>query len=276
MTEPLEPVEPLETFEPRDAGPLAATHTGTHRRVALFADVHGNRPALQAAVSAAQAAGADAHFYLGCLTWGPAPREVFALAERADVPVFFLRGNGERAAIELGSGQRSPVGDVDEWMVPAHGPELLARLAGLPAALTATVDGLGTVRLCHGSPRSDVELLTPGTSADRIGAACAGTTEDIVVHGHTHLQYSRASAGRRIVGCGSVGLPYTEQPGAAYWTLIDASGVHPQRTPVDLEEAAAFVRSTGYPAAERYVGQLLSPPTPAEIVADAEAKLFSD
>lgn len=264
------------SHEDPDASPLAADDTGTHRRVALFADVHGNLPALQAAVAAAGDAGAEAHVYLGCLTWGPAPRQVFALAEQADVPVYFLRGNGERAAIEIGSGVRAPLTAVDEWMVPAHGPELLGRLARMPAALTVTVDGLGSVRLCHGSPRSDTELLTPGASADRIAAACAGTAERIVVHGHTHLQYSRDGAGRRIVGCGSVGLPYTEEPGAAYWTLIDGSGVQPQRTPVDLEETAAFVRSTGYPAAERYVGQLVSPPTPAEIIDDAEAKQFSD
>lgn len=263
---------PDETAPP----PLAPARVDPARRVALFADVHGNVLALQAALAAARAAGADLHCYLGCLTWGPQPQEVFALAESAAVPVRFLRGNGERAAIEIGAGDRAPDGAVDEWMVAAHGPELLGRLASMPAALTVPVEGVGDVRLCHGSPRSDIELLTPGTEATRIAVACVGVPESVVVHGHTHLQYQREVADRLVVGCGSVGLPYTDEPGAAYWTLLDADGVHPQRTPVDLDEIAARVRATGYPGAERYLTQLLTPPTPAEIVADAEARLFSD
>ena len=201
---------------------------------------------------------------------------MFALAERADVPVFFLRGNGERAAIELGSGQRSPVGEVDEWMVPAHGPELLARLASLPAALTVTVDGLGTVRLCHGSPRSDVELLTPGTSADRIAAACAGTTESIVVHGHTHLQYSRdecrpadrglrqrRAALHRAAGRGV--LDVDRRLGRVPAANSDRSRGGRGLRAVDRLSGGRTVRRTAALATDT-----------AEIVADAEAKLFSD
>jgi predicted phosphodiesterase len=40
---------------------------------------------------------------------------------------------------------------------------------------------------------------------------------DVVVCGHTHMQFDREIAGRRVVNSGSVGRPYDE-PGA-YWTL---------------------------------------------------------
>ena len=39
---------------------------------------------------------------------------------------------------------------------------------------------------------------------------------------------------------------------------------------------AVALRATGYAGAERYVETLETPPTPEEIVADAEAKEFSD
>jgi predicted phosphodiesterase len=254
-----------------DAGSFEA---GSFERVALFADVHGNAVALRAALSAAAEQGAQAHLYLGCLTWGPEPREVVALALGAGVPVRFLRGNGERAVLELAAGEREPLDERDPWMVAAHG-DLVDTVATWPRALTVLV-GERRLRLCHGSPRSDVELLTPQTPQARLDEACAGVEEAVVVHGHTHLQYTRKAAPRTVVGCGSVGIPYTTEPGAAYWCLADSDGVHPQRTPYDVEEASAAIRATGYPQAERYIDSLVSPPTPDEIIADAEGKQFSD
>jgi hypothetical protein len=55
-----------------------------------------------------------------------------------------------------------------------------------------------------------------------------------------------------------------------------ADGLHPQRTPYDVDEAAATIRATGYPHAEQYVETLRHPPGPDVIIADAEGKEFSD
>jgi len=259
-----------------EAEALAAVRTGRFERIALFADVHGNPWALRAAVAQAERLGTDAHFYLGCLTWGPHPREVVEIATAAPVPTFLLRGNGDRAAWEIATGRRSADRPVHQWIVDAHGPHVIAQIGTWPSALTVDVAGHGPVRLCHGSPRSDIELLTPQTPEQRVLDACRGVDEHTVVHGHTHLQYQRPCAGRHIVGCGSVGLPYTEDVGFAYWTLIDSSGIHPQQTPYDLSSAVAAVRGSDYPDAERFATSLLTPPTPADIIADAEAREFSD
>ena len=37
--------------------------------------------------------------------------------------------------------------------------------------------------------------------------------------GHTHMQFERTIAGKRVVNSGSVGMPYEDEPGA-YWTLL--------------------------------------------------------
>ena len=257
-------------------GPLPAAATGRFARAALFADVHGNAWALRAAVADAQRSGVDAHFHLGCLTWGPRPREVLEIAAGSPVPTFFLRGNGDRAAWEMAGGRRPAARAVDAWMVEAHGPEVIEAIAGWPVALVTEIDDLGQVRLCHGSPRSDLELLTPDTPAGRVAAACQGVAETTVVHGHTHLQYQRTIAEKRLAGCGSVGLPYTTEPGYAYWSLVDAFGIHGRRTPYDVNQAVTEVRASDYPDAERFAKTLFRPPTPAEIIADAHVREFAD
>jgi hypothetical protein len=39
----------------------------------------------------------------------------------------------------------------------------------------------------------------------------------VVVCGHTHTQFERTIAGKRVINSGSVGMPYEDAPGA-YWT----------------------------------------------------------
>ena len=110
------------------------------------------------------------------------------------------------------------------------------------------VDGLGPVLFCHGSPRSDEEILTRISSEERVAAACAGVEEALVVCGHTHVQFDREVAGTRLVNAGSVGMPYEAEPGA-YWALLGPD-VELRRTAYDLEAAAAAIRATGFPGAD--------------------------
>ena len=124
----------------------------------------------------------------------------------------------------------------------------LAWLSALPDTQTVDVDGLGPVFFCHGSPRSDEEILTRISSEERVGAACAGVEEALVVCGHTHVQFDREVAGTRLVNAGSVGMPYEAEPGA-YWALLGPD-VELRRTPYDLEAAATAIRATGFPGAD--------------------------
>jgi predicted phosphodiesterase len=125
------------------------------------------------------------------------------------------------------------------------------------------VDGLGAVLFCHGSPRSDEEILTRISAEARVAAAVAGVEERVVVSGHTHVQFDREIAGKRLVNPGSVGMPYGAQPGA-YWALLGPD-VQLRRTAYDLEAAAEAVRATGFPAAgEHAADNVLTVPTAEE------------
>ncbi|WAX56224.1 metallophosphatase family protein [Jatrophihabitans cynanchi] len=254
---------------------LPAVSVGSHERVALISDVHGNAWALRAVIATLAEHGVTALCSLGCLTWGPEPRRVMVLLDELPVPVYRLAGNGERAVIEMAVGQRPIERETHEWIVRAHGDDV-DRLREQPTALTLTVPSLGPIRLCHGSPRSDVELLTPATPHTRVAAACEGVPEQTIVHGHTHLQYGRRVADRVVQGCGSVGLPYTHDGPAAYWTLADADGLHPQRTEYDIDSAARELSGHRFPGAARFADQIRAPTDPDWIVQDAEAREFAD
>jgi predicted phosphodiesterase len=156
----------------------------------------------------------------------------------------------------------------------SHEKAEIDELSSWPSALTCTMSDGGRLRLCHGSPRSDIEVLTPQTTADRLREAFAGVEEETIVHGHTHMQYERRVAGRRVVGPGSVGLPYTDGPFGAYWALI-SDEVELIVTPYELAEVEQLVEARRYPS-ERFLDQLRSPPSPAELIADAEPRVFVD
>ena len=149
----------------------------------------------------------------------------------------------------------------------------LAWLSALPDTQTVDVDGLGPVLFCHGSPRSDEEILTRISSEERVAAACAGVEEAVVVCGHTHVQFDRKVAGTRLVNAGSVGMPYEAEPGA-YWALLGPD-VELRRTPYDLDAAIERLRAGGMPAFERIEELMRTPPAHAEVIEHAERVVFA-
>lgn len=250
--------------------PMAASF----ETLACLADVHGNTAALDAVLATSEFAAAEAVAFLGCTTTGPDPLGVLERCRSIDKPIVCIAGNGERAVLEVAAGASADDWPAGPWLVDRHGPEGLEVIRGWPATAVCVVRGLGAVRICHGSPRSDIELLTPGTSEERIAEAMREVPERTIVHGHTHLQYERTVAGRRIVGPGSVGLPYTTGPFGARWAILGPD-VRLLTTEYDFREAERRILPIGYPNTT-YLGMLEHPPTPDEIIADAEARHFSD
>jgi putative phosphoesterase len=251
-------------------------HRGPVAQVAVLSDVHGNIPALDAVLAEPDVAGADLVLFCGDLTWGPEPQQTYeritALGDRA----VCVRGNADRCAVEVSAGNRVPGNPRASWITAQHSAEAVDFLAGLPFSAVVELEVLGPVLFCHGSPRSDQELVTPGTPAGRLADLAAGVDARTLVTGHTHLQFDRTVAGRRSVNPGSVGLPFHDcDPGTAYWALLGPD-VELRTTRYDVTAAVDRTRRSGDPAAERIAALLMQPPGFAEIVEDAEAKVFSD
>ena len=103
------------------------------------------------------------------------------------------------------------------------------------------------MQFCHGAPGSDELTITQLTPDERLRTLLAGVAEDVVVCGHTHVQFDRTVDRIRVVNAGSVGAPYESEAGA-YWALLDGH-VELRRTEYDVEAAAAAIAASGYPRA---------------------------
>jgi putative phosphoesterase len=242
----------------------------TAARVAVVSDVHANTVALEAVLVELVPLEPDLVVFGGDLTWGPEPEETLALVATLEPPTIFVRGNADRMLLQEGD---EPA-DRKPWLLERHSPDALAHLATFVEQTSVDVVGLGRVRFCHGSPRSDEEVVTPETSEQRVREFMEGVTENVLVTAHTHLQFDRRVAGIRSINVGSVGMAYGVEPGTACWGILGPD-VELRRTPFSVEAAAARYRASGDPAAERMVGMLESPPTRAEIVEYGEQRVFA-
>jgi predicted phosphodiesterase len=238
-------------------------------RVAVLSDVHGNAVALEAVLDELRELPVDLVVFGGDLTWGPLPRETLALVAAIEAPTVFVRGNAERALL---SAAEEPSAR-EAWLRARHSEQAVALLGRCVERVSIDIDGLGPVCFCHGSPRSDEELVTPETPEERVRLMTAELSERVLVTAHTHLQFDREVAGIRSVNPGSVGMPYEERPGA-YWALLGPD-VDLHRTDYSLERASELYRGSGDPLAERMVDMLVSPPSRAEIIEHAERLEFS-
>jgi putative phosphoesterase len=236
------------------------------RKLAVIADVHGNAPAFAAVLEEIEREQPDLIVSCGDLTWGPLPEETYDLARGLNAR--FVRGNADRAVLENVSETER-----EQWMQAHHSDELREFLAGFDESVVVEVDGLGPVRLCHGSPRSDEECVTPETPEERVREFSAGVDERVIVTAHVHIQFDREVAGIRSVNAGSVGLPYEGKAGA-YWALM-GPGVELRRTEYDVEATVERYRASGQPNVEQIVEMMLTPPERREVIDHAEKHIFA-
>ena len=239
-------------------------------RIAAIYDIHGNLPALEAVVADIHRERVDRIVVGGDVVPGPMPRETLDYLRRVDIPVSFIRGNGDREVLARINGIET--GAVPEqfreamqWNAAQLRPDDVALLESWPPTLRLAIEPLGEVLFCHATPRNDTDIFTRLTADDRLLPIFAATGARVVVCGHTHMQFDRSVGEIRIVNAGSVGMPFGE-PGA-YW-LVLGPGIHPRHTPYDLTRAADRIRATAYPGAAAFAERnVLRPSTEAEILA---------
>jgi putative phosphoesterase len=236
------------------------------KKVAVIADVHGNAPALAAVLEEIERE--QPHLIVSCgdLTWGPLPEETYDLARGLNAR--FVRGNADRAVLEGVSETER-----EQWMQAHHTETMREFLGGFDENVVLEVDGLGSVRFCHGSPRSDEECVTPETPEERVREFSAGVDETVIVSAHVHIQFDRDVAGIRSVNAGSVGLPYEGRAGA-YWALFGPD-VELRRTEYDVDATVELYRASGQPNVEQIVEMMLTPPKPREAIDHAEKHIFA-
>ncbi len=178
--------------------------------IATLYDVHGNLAALEAVLAEVPE---DATIVVGgdvCLV-GDQPGETLERLRALGDRVVWVRGNTDRELMQ-GEEYQAPNELLEETR-----SKLTSEQIEFLYALPATVQ-IDDVLYVHASPRNDSDIFTERTPEERIAFLFEDVDADVVVCGHTHMQFDRTIAGTRVVNSGSVGAPFEEKPGA-YWML---------------------------------------------------------
>ncbi len=218
--------------------------------IAALYDVHGNLPALEAVLADPRCAAADTIVCGGDLVVGPYPAECLDALEALGDRVRFLRGNCDREAVELP--EDGELGAAARWCNGRLGAERVSRVAGWPLTVELEVMGLGDVLFCHATPRSDLPILTRVTPEEAVLRELGDADADVVVCGHTHVQYDRRAGSYRVVNAGSVGMPYEGSPDAR-WALLGDEGLELVTTSYDAEAALGRLSEPGFPLFDRWL-----------------------
>jgi len=230
-------------------------------RVAAISDIHGNLPALEAVLADIESEGIEEVVVVGDTVSGPWPAEVFDLLDARGAT--HVRGNADRLVLSGGEGA------IGDWSAQRLGDRRSA-VAAWPLTLELVVEGLGNVLVCHATPTSDEPIYTRVTPEEDVARLFAAIHADVVVCGHTHIQYDRTlSNGLRIVNPGSVGMPYEGRRGA-FWAVLGPDIEH-RSTEYDIEAAAAAMRERNAPnVEEQLITYLLEPRDPGDVTAHFE------
>jgi putative phosphoesterase len=242
-------------------------------RFAIFSDIHGNLPALEAVLADIATRKPDARYCLGDLVgYAAFPNEVTERIRREDIPtvmgnyddgVGFERddcGCAYRDPEERARGDRSLA-----WTKARVTSDNKAYLRSLHKEIRFEADGR-RVLLVHGSPRRMNEYLFEDRAISSFQRLAASSDADIIVFGHTHKPYTKVVDDVLFVNVGSVGKPKDGDWRACY-AVLDT--VHPRcefvRVEYDLKKVTDAIRATDLP--EEFAIDLErggSPPAPAE------------
>ena len=239
-------------------------------RVAALYDIHGNLPALDAVLADVRRARVDLIVVGGDVASGPLPAQTVDRLGALGPNVRYVRGNADREVVDAWDGGHEPPEDDAAAQAAAFAARRLSRIGrdllhSFAPTVVVDVDGLGPVCFCHGSPRSDSEVITSVSAPERVSPMLAGVAQSIIVCGHTHRQFDRRIGDWRVINAGSVGLPYEGRRGA-FWALL-GPGVEMRVSEYDVADAVGVLRAGGFEGTDELLRESLLDPADPDWVA---------
>ncbi|MBY7144823.1 metallophosphoesterase family protein [Virgibacillus sp. NKC19-3] len=229
-------------------------------RVAAIYDIHGNFFALEAVLQEIRDSNVEKVIVGGNLAWGPEPRQVMDLLFDYKEVFTFIKGNADReVAHRYGKekGLDDFVTDMNHWCADQLTDEQLHFLKNLPEKEEIEMAGLGKVLFVHGSPRSDEEAIRLNTTDSELGSMLENVEQDIIVCGHTHIQFDRRVGEKRVVNAGSVGLQ--SRASGACWVIL-GDEIDFRVTAYDTQSASERILQSNSPYKEEFADHYVNPP----------------
>ena len=232
-------------------------------RVAILSDIHGNVPALEAALADLGRQQPDEVLVGGDLVGrGPEGSRVVAIIREYGWRT--IRGNHEDYLLAFRKGEipeswrRDEVWSAARWMADELTDEDIRYLDRLPGNLCSRQ--LPQVRLVHGTPRANTEGIGPWSSDRSMCRHLDSIHESVLVCAHTHRPLERSFPDGQVVNVGSVGLPFNRDPRAQY-VVLHAEGdivrVEFRRVDYDRARILSIYETSGFLEAGGVTSRLL-------------------
>jgi len=212
--------------------------------IGLISDVHSNVVALEAVLSEMDSLSVEKILHAGDIVgYNPYPNETIELFRKRKI--ISIRGNHERALL---SGDTSDfnwyAACALRWTSNTISRENLGYISKLKDTEAISVDDTG-IFMAHGSPNDLDEYVYP---EDVEPGLLTITSSDILVLGHTHIQFKKQFKEGIIVNPGSVGQPRDQNPASAFAILdTETKQIELKRTGYDVEKVIEDMRKTYLP-----------------------------
>jgi putative phosphoesterase len=197
----------------------------------LISDIHGNLPALEAVLDCES--NYDQCLFLGdVVDYGPFPKECIAfLMKEMHCGV---TGNHDNAlAFDVDCGCRGDFKKLSEetraWHKSLIAKNELTFLRSLARINRITIDG-NAILLAHATPQGD---LFHYLQESEIEKAVQGIADDIILFGHTHIQFKKQVGSTQVVNPGSVGL--ARDGSQACYAILEDGDLVLKRIPYDVK-----------------------------------------
>ena len=195
-------------------------------KILLISDIHGNAEALRAVMRAE--ADADAAVFLGdALLSGPQANETLELLDELK-PNIAIRGNHDDEVLDP-SGFRSWPAEwiaLNDWILADLDASAVAKIERFTDAGLYEFGGISAY-LHHGDlGRRDLAAV-PDADEEVFNLLAGGTDAELVLFGHTHVQFTHKIGSRTFINPGSVGQPRCGVLHACYGVFED--GVYDAR-----------------------------------------------
>jgi putative phosphoesterase len=205
-------------------------------RLAILADIHGNIPALEAALKEIEEDVVDGFIVAGDMVAGPNSVEV--INRLRELNAWMIRGNNEGYILRFASGEApdwwytARQWSFMHWNYRRMDDDTLDFIKALPEQRTINFAGTDPIRIVHGSPRNISELVYPEKDMSLLHIALGMTSEPVLIFGHTHLPWQERLDGRLALNPGSVCGTFMGKTGGSYAIL----SWEPDRWEVELRE----------------------------------------